>query len=627
MSLSSSKSARQIKSEMDDLYIDYGITAKQYYDRGYHKKNIDDIRTQLDKQIKNKIRLDIMAEETGLSTDELKSRMKKAKKDCGMTRREFYIGKFYLSDDEDLSDAYEEWKEARAESHDKIYDKVDSIAEATGVDKEKIIKDMDKALSDLNISKKQFLRNRYHELSRTEMARDSIRKNNKRKRRGERDDVIVEKTGKTKKDINREIRYLRDTYPDNRVTSLQYFEHGFYNIDVYDESQAAKLMDELARRKEIRQEASRGDLSRWDEYAELMRNVLSEERKQQIAERLEPVVEKEALPDAIIDLQVTKDLIGFTEAEYVSFHLWDKNREEKDEFLSTREKKQILSIINPKDKCYVLDSKYDAYKLLKPFYKREIVYISSKHDYPAFKQFALKHKTFVKKGNFESIGRGIEVITLKDNKKLKNLYLRLAEDSGSNMILEERIVPNEKFKKLNPDSVNTIRINTFRSPDGSVALLFCSIRIGRAGSLVDNSGAGGVFMHVNKETGMIDTDGMDETGIRYDTHPDHGYELKGLQLPEWDKAVKLAKELAAAVPDLSYVGWDLTYNANNEWDVVEGNSTPGLFGPQASVQRGVKKEFMSFAMPVFRKMLPEADIDPDRKEMLSEKWGVPIDNA
>ena len=74
------------------------------------------------------------------------------------------------------------------------------------------------------------------------------------------------------------------------------------------------------------------------------------------------------------------------------------------------------------------------------------------------------------------------------------------------------------MSQWNSSSVNTVRIPTFLTSKGfSVAEPF--LRTGRAGEIVDNAGAGGIFAVINPSDGCIITDGVDEAGHTYVHHP------------------------------------------------------------------------------------------------------------
>lgn len=53
------------------------------------------------------------------------------------------------------------------------------------------------------------------------------------------------------------------------------------------------------------------------------------------------------------------------------------------------------------------------------------------------------------------------------------------------------------------------------------------LKVGRAGSVVDNGGAGGIIINIDKETGELVTDGVREDNTVYARHPDSGMPFKG----------------------------------------------------------------------------------------------------
>lgn len=118
------------------------------------------------------------------------------------------------------------------------------------------------------------------------------------------------------------------------------------------------------------------------------------------------------------------------------------------------------------------------------------------------------------------------------------------------------------------------------------------MRVGRAGSFVDNGAARGILVGVDNKTGCLTTDGSDELGRCYTAHPDSGVVFKGFQLPEWDQLRKLCVELAERMSDVQYIGWDLAYSEHG-WVLVEGNSRSEMMLPQIAFKRGIKKAVQS----------------------------------
>lgn len=88
------------------------------------------------------------------------------------------------------------------------------------------------------------------------------------------------------------------------------------------------------------------------------------------------------------------------------------------------------------------------------------------------------------------------------------------------------------------------------------------------------------------DTGVI-VGTSDENGMSYSVHPDTGYPLLGFQIPRFEEAVALAKELAFVCPKVRYVGWDLALTPNG-WIMIEGNADGGFVLWQSSLHQGCR---------------------------------------
>lgn len=63
---------------------------------------------------------------------------------------------------------------------------------------------------------------------------------------------------------------------------------------------------------------------------------------------------------------------------------------------------------------------------------------------------------------------------------------------GRGFIIQEVITQHPVLASLNPTSVNTVRIMTYRWLSGEVVALSSLVRVGRSGEIVDNGHAGGL---------------------------------------------------------------------------------------------------------------------------------------
>jgi len=145
---------------------------------------------------------------------------------------------------------------------------------------------------------------------------------------------------------------------------------------------------------------------------------------------------------------------------------------------------------------------------------------------------------------------------------------------GKNFNIQEAIHQHEALKKLNPSSVNTIRVVTYYR-DEEVVLLYAVMRIGESGSEVDNTTDGGYTCGILKD-GKLKKEAYGFNPSKAYTVSQSGVTFDGYQLPCFDNVIDTAKELHTHVPQIPIVGWDLTVNDKDEVVLIEMNAPCGL---------------------------------------------------
>ncbi len=192
-------------------------------------------------------------------------------------------------------------------------------------------------------------------------------------------------------------------------------------------------------------------------------------------------------------------------------------------------------------------------------------------------------KNAIIKPVLEYSGKGVEGlevtngITNIDGLNLKELFNKY----GKNFQIQERLRQHEKMNALNPTSVNTIRILTYRS-GMEILLIYSVVRIGRKGQVIDNQCAGGISTIVSEDgkLGKYAFGGYAEDGIEV---TDSGVVLDGFEIPSYDKAVETVKRLHYQLPFFNLIGWDVAIDEAGDPVIIEWNANPGLsqsaFGP------------------------------------------------
>lgn len=169
-------------------------------------------------------------------------------------------------------------------------------------------------------------------------------------------------------------------------------------------------------------------------------------------------------------------------------------------------------------------------------------------------------------------GKGIEIIKTS---KISNedIYDDLVK-KHENYIIEEFHSQTGWIHKINPSSLNTIRVATVKVND-QTDVVFSYLRVGVEGAVVDNLHSGGIRFPINHHTGEIYM-GMNYQTSAIESHPDSGVRIAGETIPDWDKICSFCISAHECAPEsLRFIGWDVCLD-ENDMCLIEGNSGPGF---------------------------------------------------
>lgn len=153
----------------------------------------------------------------------------------------------------------------------------------------------------------------------------------------------------------------------------------------------------------------------------------------------------------------------------------------------------------------------------------------------------------------------------------------MLEQYDKNFIVQDAIHQCEEMARLNPTSLNTIRIATYWSEKDGIVPLFAVVRMGRAGSVVDNASAGGLYCGINMD-GTLKEQAYTLAPFSAHTETDNGVVFKGFSIPRFSDLKSKAVELHSYLPYTKLIGWDMCIDDNNEIELVEINAAnPGMF--------------------------------------------------
>ena len=257
---------------------------------------------------------------------------------------------------------------------------------------------------------------------------------------------------------------------------------------------------------------------------------------------------------------------GCSPDDYFRYEFQKKSHSEKNKFITYRRSKKLIKTYNnSNDVSKVLD-KITFNKTFSKFIKRKWLDINN-CTYEDFVKFIYEHQSVIIKPVSAGSGVGIWKYAYNGNDDLQNVFKKV---KGS--LVEQVIKQHEILSKLNPSSINTVRVMTVNDGD-RVHVIACSLRTGLGDSVVDNLHAGGGAASIDVKTGIVYTPAINAKLEKYLIHPSTGEKFIGLTIPNWDAVIKNVKEAASTVPDLRYLGWDVAV-LDEGVELIEANHDP-----------------------------------------------------
>lgn len=178
---------------------------------------------------------------------------------------------------------------------------------------------------------------------------------------------------------------------------------------------------------------------------------------------------------------------------------------------------------------------------------------------------------FVKQAAESCGGHGVEYIEISDEDT--GDFLRIAKQFKGDLVLQRPIRQHKDIAALNESSVNTLRILSLLR-DEEVKIYSSVIRMGKAGSKVDNACSGGVNCGIN-EDGTLKKYAHTWSGLTFDKHPTSDVVFENYQLPNFDKVIELVKKAHKLIPHFRLVSWDIAIGEDGEPMLVETNLRRG----------------------------------------------------
>lgn len=194
-------------------------------------------------------------------------------------------------------------------------------------------------------------------------------------------------------------------------------------------------------------------------------------------------------------------------------------------------------------------------------------------------------------------GTGVRIIST-DNGRVdeKETVEELFDTFKENFIIQKKVVQHSEMSRLNPTSLNTLRVLSYHHAD-EVVVLYTVVRIGRKDKLVDNETAGGINADICLKDGHIKDCAYGTPSEKRILTTDVGTVLKGFEIPSFNDVLATVKELHKRLPYFNLIGWDFGVDDTGKPVLIEWNRCPDLSQTAHGPAFGdMTEEIVKFAM-------------------------------
>ncbi|WP_271397014.1 sugar-transfer associated ATP-grasp domain-containing protein [Salinicoccus roseus] len=192
---------------------------------------------------------------------------------------------------------------------------------------------------------------------------------------------------------------------------------------------------------------------------------------------------------------------------------------------------------------------------------------------------SVKEDFIVKPSNTNN-GQGIKKLYYQDGTLQlddRKLTLQALEKMyGGNFSVQKVVQQHSTMSNPHPDSVNTLRMVTFRWK-GEIRYLLTFARFGANNNVLDNTSHGGVSIGV-KDNGEFMAKALDRRFKVHDTHPTTGFPFKDMKpVPNFDKFKQYVIDLHKNILHHDFLSWDIVVGADGLPVFLEANFKGGTW--------------------------------------------------
>ncbi len=271
---------------------------------------------------------------------------------------------------------------------------------------------------------------------------------------------------------------------------------------------------------------------------------------------------------------------GLGLSDYLNFKIYNRSKEERKEYVSTRMENEFYSKVSPSEYKDLFSVKPKFLEEFKEYVNREFIF-PNENNYQEFLQFLDRHPVFMSKPYNGLGGSNVKKEYVKDIEN-KKAYFDNAVENG--IFLEELVIQHPDMNVLCEKSVNTMRIMTFNNK-GKSRILWMGLRVGNGINSIDNFHANGMGVSIDIETGRLVGKAVDKDLNEFEEHPTTHVKFDGFQIPCFQEAKDMVLKASLKSDKILVVGWDVAITPNGPV-IIEGNRRPGYDLVQVLEDRG-----------------------------------------
>lgn len=311
--------------------------------------------------------------------------------------------------------------------------------------------------------------------------------------------------------------------------------------------------------------------------------------------KLDASIRAKGYTRTLVDALVSCFKYGISPKQYYLFRFYKQNEAQRAQWVGAN-----ISFYLQNNRKYFhrpskawFDDKFLFYEKFQSYCGREVIRLASAADLEPAVAWAAAKGSCIIKPRYGYKGYGIDWISdCRDQDKIRKILAAKLE--RGEFVLEEILIQHPDTAIFNSSSVNTIRVNAI-CMDGRTEILGSMFRMGRGDILVDNMFSGGIAAPVDDDGILcgpaVTIDPTEDTDFEY--HPVSQVKITGYQLPFWKETLALIQEVAAIVPGIKSVGWDVAITQQGPV-LLEGNVPWGIFGLQLPYQKGRMEKILPY---------------------------------